>query len=84
MFQKINLIKRGDNLRRKNLIKLRIELGMKSQEMAEQLGVSRVHYSNIENGKVDPTFLFIEKLETLCANKGIDVYDIWEIFKRAE
>ena len=84
MFQKINLVKRGDNLKRKNLIKLRIELGMKSQDMAEQLGVSRVHYSNIENGKNDPTFGFIERLEKLCTGKGIVVEDIWELFKKAE
>lgn len=71
-------------MKRKNLVKLRVELGLKSQEMAEHLGIGRVHYSNIENGKADPTFGFIEKLEKLCASKGIVVEDIWELFKKAE
>ena len=79
MFQKINLIKRGDNLRRKNLIKLRVELNLKAQEMAKKLGISRVHYSNIENGKVDPTYEFIEKAE-----KILGVKDVWELFKKGE
>lgn len=71
-------------MKRKNLVKLRVELGLKSQEMAEQLGIGRVHYSNIENGKVDPTFGFIEKLEALCIERGIEIQDIWELFKKAE
>jgi DNA-binding XRE family transcriptional regulator len=69
-------------MKRKNLIKLRVELGLKSQEMAEQLGFTRQHYSNIENGKKDPTFGFIEKLEALCTERGFEVEDIWEIFKK--
>jgi DNA-binding XRE family transcriptional regulator len=76
--------KGGESMKRKNLVKLRVELGLKSQEMAEEIGFSRQHYSNIENGKVDPTFGFIEKLEQLCAAKGIVVEDIWELFKKAE
>ena len=69
-------------MKRKNLIKLRIELGMKSQEMAEQLKISRVHYSNIENGKKDPTFGVMERLEKICTEKGYTVEDIWELFKK--
>lgn len=69
-------------MKRKNLIKLRVELGLKSQEMAEELSFSRQHYSNIENGKVDPTFGFMEKLEALCTERGIEVEDIWEIFRK--
>jgi transcriptional regulator with XRE-family HTH domain len=71
-------------MKRKNLVKLRVELGLKSQEMAEHLGVGRVHYSTIENGKNDPTFGTIEKLEQLCNEKGIVVEDIWEVFKKFE
>ncbi|MBQ8044113.1 MAG: helix-turn-helix transcriptional regulator [Clostridia bacterium] len=69
-------------MKRKNLVKLRVELGLKSKDMAEQLGIGRVHYSNIENGKVDPAFGLIEKLEALCTEKGIEVDDIWELFKK--
>ncbi len=71
-------------MKRKNLIKLRVELGLRSQEMAEELGFSRQHYSNIENGRVDPTFGFMEKLEQLCKERGNEVEDIWELFKQAE
>ena len=71
-------------MKRKNLLKLRIELGLKSQEMATELGVGRVHYSNIENGKNDPTFGFMEKLEELCTKRGYAVEDIWELFKKVD
>lgn len=71
-------------LKRKNLAKLRIDLGLKSKELADLLKLSRVHYSNIENGKVDPTFEFIEKFERFCKENEIYVDDIWEVFKKSE
>lgn len=77
----LQIVKGGDKLKRKHLIKFRIDLGLKSKDMAEKLGVSRVHYSNIENGKVDPTFGFLEKFELLFRDY---CYDIWEIFKKIE
>lgn len=39
-------------MKRKNLINFRIDLGLKSKEMAEKLGITATRYSNIENGKV--------------------------------
>ena len=69
-------------MKRKNLIKFRIDLGLKSQEMAEKLGISRVHYSYIENGKKDPTFGFLEKFESTCKEMDIELDDIWELFKK--
>lgn len=36
----------------KELKKFRIEHDLKSKEMAEKLGITKVRYSNIENGKV--------------------------------
>lgn len=73
--------KGGENLKRKNLIKLRVDLGWKSQEFAELLDISRQHYSNIENGKVDPTFGIIVRLEKVLGNAGYEVEDIWNLFK---
>jgi DNA-binding XRE family transcriptional regulator len=66
---------------RKNLVKFRVDSGLKSQEMAEKLGVGRVHYSNIERGKCDPTFGLMQKFEETFKDQ---YEDIWEIFKKAE
>lgn len=68
-------------MKRKNLKKFRIDMNLKSKEMAEKLGISLVHYSNIENGKVDPTFGFMEKFEEAFKN---EYQDIWELFKKSE
>ena len=73
--------KGGESLKRKNLIKLRTDLGLKSQDLAEQLEISRQHYSNIENGKVDPTFGIITRLEKILDNVGYEKEDIWNLFK---
>lgn len=68
-------------MKRKNLVKLRADLGLKSQEFAELLEISRQHYSNIENGKVDPTFGIITRLEKVLDNAGYEIEDIWNLFK---
>lgn len=70
-------------MKRKNLVKLRADIGLKSQEFAELLGISKQHYSNIENGKVDPTFVIITKLENVLKNRGFEIDDIWELFKKS-
>lgn len=77
----LQIVKGGEKLKRKHLIKFRIDLGLKSKDMAEKLGVSRVHYSNIENGKVDPSFKFVEKFGNIF--KG-QYDDFWELFKKIE
>ena len=71
-------------MKRKNLIKLRIDIGLKSKELAKKLGVSVAYYSNLENGKIDPTFKFIEKFEKFCNEERIVIDDIWELFKKEE
>ena len=50
-------------MKRKNLIKLRIDLGLQSKEMAEKLGVTKTKYSNIENGKVEPSIGLLFKIQ---------------------
>ena len=63
-------------MKRKNLIKLRVDLGLKSGEMAEKLNVSRVKYSNIENGKVRPSIDFAYKIQEV-----FDVEDVLELLE---
>lgn len=76
--------KGGESLKRKNLIKLRADLGLKSQDFAELLEISKQHYSNIENGKVDPTFGIISRLERVLDNADYGIEDIWNLFKKGE
>lgn len=77
MFQKINLIKGGDNLKRKNLIKFRIDMGYKSKDMADKLGITLTKYSNLENGRVEPSLDFIYKFQEI-----FDVEDVLELFRK--
>ena len=63
-------------MKRKNLIKLRIDLGLKSKDMADKLGVSITKYSNIENGKVRPSIDFAYKLQEVF---GVD--DVLELLE---
>ena len=39
-----------------------MQQGMLSKEMAEKLGVNHTYYSNVETGKIDPSYSFCEKL----------------------
>lgn len=68
--------KGGENLKRKNLIKLRIDLGLKSKEMAEKLGITTTKYSNIENGKVKPSIDFAYKIQEV-----FEVEDVLELLE---
>lgn len=65
---------------RVNLKKFRIERGLKSQEVAEKTGITRQHYSNIENGKRNPTYEFLSTFEKVF---NIDERDVWVLFKKA-
>jgi transcriptional regulator with XRE-family HTH domain len=47
---------------------LRKALGLKQREMADQLGISVVHYCNIENGKAHPSPELLSRY-----------HDLWEI-----
>lgn len=67
-------------MRRINLKKLRIELDLKSQEMAEKLGISKQYYSNIENGRHNPSYEVIEVFEKVF---NVDEKDVWGLFKKA-
>lgn len=62
---------------RKNLKKFRIDLDLKTKEIAKKLGISPSYYSLIENGRKDPTYEFMEKF-----GKIFNYDDMWELFKK--
>lgn len=66
-------------MKRKNLKKFRIDLDLKSKEMSKKLGVNPTYYSNIENGRVNPNFEFMERFEKTFKNQ---YEDIWFLFKK--
>ena len=66
-------------MKRKNLKKFRIDLDLKSKEMSKKLGVNTTYYSNIENGRVNPNFEFMERFEKTFKNQ---YEDIWFLFKK--
>lgn len=60
----LETMEEGDKLKRKNLIKFRIDKNLKSKEMAERLGLTTSYYSNLENGKIiNPRTNIANKLE---------------------
>lgn len=60
----------------KNLIKFRIDKGLKSNEMAKLLGLSKTAYSNLENGKRKPTIELAYKIQEV-----FDVDDVLYLFQ---
>lgn len=63
----------------KNLIKFRIDKGLKSNEMAKMLGLSKTAYSNLENGKKRPTIEIAYKIQEV-----FDVDDVLNLFQVEE
>lgn len=63
-----------------NLKKFRIGLGLKSKEMAEKTNISKEHYSNIELGKSDPSYEYIENFEKTF---DVNVKEVWWLFKKS-
>lgn len=61
---------------RKYLKKYRVDLGLKSKEMAEKLGIHSVTYSLIERGQQDPSFKLMRKFDEM-----FEVENLWELFK---
>jgi transcriptional regulator with XRE-family HTH domain len=60
-----------------NLIKFRRSLKLSQTEVANRLGVSRPHYSDIENGKVSPSIDFAYKIQ-----EAFDIDDVMELLKK--
>ena len=51
-------------MRRKNLKLFRVEHDLTQSDMALEIGCSRDAYSEIERGSRDPSYDFMEKLQT--------------------
>ena len=66
-------------MKRTNLQLFRIKMKLKSKEMAEKLGVNPTYYSNIENGRIDPSWEFGEKFGEIFRDK---YDDFWTLFKK--
>ena len=67
-----------------NLIKFRKtrEAGKRSiTYFADVLGITRQHYTDIENGKSNPSFGLMQRFEEVFKNQ---YEDIWELFKKSE
>lgn len=66
-------------LGRINLKKFKIEQGLNSTEMAEKVGITRQHYSNLECGKCNPSYELLEAFEKVF---NLDAKDVWLLFKK--
>jgi len=55
----------------KEIKRLRKEMLMNQKEFANIIGVSRVHYSNIENRNCYPTLDLLQKIESATGKKLI-------------
>ena len=62
--------------KRKTLIFWRIENNLKQKDIIKKLGVSSGYYSNLEKGRVDPSFKLLVKFKEI-----FEIDDIIELFK---
>lgn len=60
-----------------NLIKFRRKKRLSQKKMAILLGISRPHYSDIENGKVSPSIDFAYKVKEV-----FNIDDVMELLKK--
>lgn len=65
--------------KRKNLIFWRIENGLKQVDVYKRLGISSGYYSNLEKGRVNPSFPLLVKFKEV-----FEIDDILELFKLSE
>jgi transcriptional regulator with XRE-family HTH domain len=65
--------------KRKNLIFWRIENGLKQVDVYKKLKISSGYYSNLEKGRVNPSFPLLVKFKEI-----FEVDDIIELFKLSE
>lgn len=62
--------------RRKKLIFWRIEQRLKQKQIAEKLGVTLAHYSNLERGMTNPSYDLLMKFKEIFKVK--DILDLFE------
>lgn len=66
-------------MRRKNLKIFRIEHDLTQNDMANKIGCSRDAYSAIETGSRDPSYDFMEKLQTAF---DVPTERMWALLER--
>lgn len=64
-------------MRRKKLKLWMVENNLTIKEIAERLNVSRIHFSNIVNGKVNPSYEFMQKFKD-----EFHVENVFELFEK--
>ena len=70
---------------RLKLKKLRIDMGLTQNELAQKIGISRSFYTNIENGKANPTLKTALKLKKVLDYSEDDIFfvsDVKEVNKK--
>lgn len=66
-------------MRRKNLKIFRIEHDLTQSDIAQRIGCSRDAYSAIESGSRDPSYNFMENLQTAF---GVPAESMWGLLER--
>ncbi|MBR5297227.1 MAG: helix-turn-helix transcriptional regulator [Parabacteroides sp.] len=66
--------------RRKRLIFWRIERRLKQKDIAEQLGITPAHYSNIERGITDPSYELLTRFTRVFNDEENVIY----LFEKGE
>lgn len=59
------------------LKKLRVVAGLKQYKIAEQLGITRQWYTQIESGKEKPDIIKIDKLSKIFKVKPLKILEAW-------
>lgn len=64
-----------------NLKKLRKKRNLTQQEVADMVGIHRTTYTNIENGKADPSFKVMQKIKKALKSERDDIFLITNVDK---
>lgn len=66
-------------MKRKKLMKWVIDNDLNHSEIADQLGITKSHWSNIINGKSNPSFALCEKFKAI-----FQVENALELFEKGD
>lgn len=69
---------------RQKLKEVRREKKMTQQQVADQIGINRNSYSNIENYKKNPSFRLVKKIKKVLDYYNDDLFDVYENGKNIE
>ena len=67
---------------REKLIELRVKMGYTQVTFAKRLGISRSHYSQIEEGHKNPTFAVSLKIKYLLGCERDDIFMLSDVKPR--